>query len=95
MYEQQKRRHSTTWNKRTRYTKQLTVAAAPPSEVQKPQVFSPSPSFVLASSSPLSSSGGGLRETPRLTVPPGGRDVTVASLVYGFYTHTYTTYILR
>lgn len=66
----------------TRPHDKLTVAAAPPSDVENPQVFSPSPSFVLASSSPVSSSGGGLLETPRLTVPPGGRHVTVASLVY-------------
>lgn len=57
-----------------------TSAAAPPSEVQNPQVFSPSPSLDLPSSSSFSSLAGGRRDTPKLTVPPGGRDVTSASL---------------
>lgn len=58
----------------------LTDPAAPPLEVENPQVFSPSPSFVCPSSTSLSPSGAGRRETPKLIAPPGGSDVTVASL---------------
>lgn len=58
----------------------LTDPAAPPPEVENPQVFSPSPSFGCPSSTSLSPSGAGRRETPKLIAPPGGSDVTVASL---------------